>query len=517
MDINKCTSDTQMLQEILQIVKTQSIDIASMKETIIELKDTISQLDAKLKIKKDPVPKKEWTLVESDSLFDFFKKQDIEYTKTKTVEENMTNLCNILDTNIKITSDDKTKIIYQNTDVHTYCKNYTLTTKDGIKIANNKLVTNIVINESNKVSSNKVNATKSEFEKTCTLLNIAKTYCDIDVKSKLIKKCFKEIGLEAMSDEERYIAHKENIRGDSKYLIKDNYVLPKKCFSYDVNSFHGAVLSSNYKFPIRRGMKQKLEKIDSNVFGLYAIKTQDIKFFKVKDGSHNINKIWYSSEYIKMLESENVSYELIQDLDYNAVVYNDYDLMSGETLFKHNIDLLYSEKGNKLCKFILSSIVGHMGQKSYKDKETKLMENLTMHDLLGLKNHKKVVLHKESITVDSEENKYNYVYDTTRFKPFFFDYCKISNWNNYIKKYKDNVIRIYTDSFLLNCKIKDSDSQLNDKLGGLKRELVLPKSTVYPNVTYSFKTNPVNEMLIWNKELNAYEQIEIDEGDEGDE
>ena len=144
-------------------------------------------------------------------------------------------------------------------------------------------------------------------------------------------------------------------------------------------------------------------------------------------------------------------------------------------------------------------------------------EELTKEDLLNLKNCKKVVFNKASLTFDSKENEYKYVYDTARFKLFFYDYCKIFNWNNYISKYKKYIVRIYTDSFLLNARINKDDPSLNTDIGMIKRELMLEKGLVYKNVTHSFKTKPVEGAYLWNKTINKYEPIPVTEEEEEEE
>ena len=441
---------------------------------------------------------KDWVLECSDLLINFFKEKGVEYDEDQDVDYNMTNLCNELDTNIKITTCGK--VIYQNKDVHKFVENYTLTNKEGIKLARNKIVCNNPKPCNFFDENNKANASKKEFDKCFTILGIDKTYNLFDIRTKVLQKMVSGYGLEKLTDEERYLCDRDNIRGDVKYLIEKNFTLPNNCYSYDINSFHGAVIREDYKFPIRAGTRKYLETIDPNVFGIYAIKTDDIEYFKPKNSS----KIWYTSEYIKLLDSEGIGYELIKDYDYNAVVYNDYDLMSGSTLFKECIDLLYSEKKNKLCKNILSSIVGHINGGKKSQEKTKLMEDLTVDDLMSFKKCKNVAFNEQSTTFeDKDENKYNYVFDTARFKPFVYDYFKIYNWNKYIKKHDGHIIRLCTDSFLINKKLRDCPD-IGDGIGMIKPELFLKKGLVYPKANHSFKTNGVIGMTyIWDKDSDG--------------
>ena len=491
-------------EPVIENVENIIENIEPVIEPVIELRPTTGVVET-IKPKKATVTKtktkKVCTLEYSQILLDFFKSNKVKYDENKTTIENMDKLCKQLNTNIKIIVYDDT-VIYQCKTKYQYVKKYKIA-GNNIKVCNNAMIT--AKYDDNSDLDIIEGSTKQEHEFTCELLDIKYSENLYTIINRLIVKNFTNIGLEQMSEAETYVNH-YLYRGSTAYLREKNYVLPSNCYSYDINSFHGACLS-NFKFPIRQGIAKKITEIDLNVYGLYAIKTTDIKIFVPKSDKN----YWYSNEYIKMLVAEGISYTLLDcdDDSYNCIIYNEYDTMSGDTLFYDDIDTLYRHKDNKICKNTITRLFGCM-VKNKKIEVTKKISELDTQMLLKLQQSPKAKFTATHVTYLEKTDKF--ISALGRCKALFYDHCRIMLYKQYLSKYKDNIVRIYTDSFLLSCKLKTKDEHyLTQSMGDIKKELCIRSGVTYPNVQYSFKTNPIyNKTFIYNSNTQKYENIKID-------
>ena len=99
-----------------------------------------------------------------------------------------------------------------------------------------------------------------------------------------------------------------------------------------------------------------------------------------------------------------------------------------------------------------------------------------------------------------ETTIFGFKHNHARMKLFFYSYLKLDMYITLIKDKKYEVLRIKSDSILINKKLADNGTLLGTEIGKLKREGFFEKGLVYPHVNHSFKTKPNKKAYFWNGE-----------------
>ena len=224
------------------------------------------------------------------------------------------------------------------------------------------------------------------------------------------------------------------------------------CYGYDMNSFYPRMLGENkLKIPVKAGYECKLEVLDKyNLkFGIYKviIECYHKDFIKIFRFSEDNTYTHYSLLYSFMYQQEyDIKIKLIQDVQYNAYLYNDCDVIESKTIFGDWFNKLILVKTkfpkNKLIKHLLSSLWGSLSAKNYEEKievNEMELENYNENEY----NIDDVDLEKGIYYLIKKQNKYKY---NIRLKPFLQSYQRCFMGRIAHDNHLDEVIRICCDN-----------------------------------------------------------------------
>jgi len=146
------------------------------------------------------------------------------------------------------------------------------------------------------------------------------------------------------------------------------------CYGYDYNSFFPRLLgdsSFNLQIPLNKGKKVKLLKLDYNniKFGFYNVIIEcDNPGFFFNYSRENVYTHYSLLDAIKYQQEFNIKITLINDLKYNAYLYEDSDLIFTKEIFGTWYNELNAFKQkypkNKLIKHLMSSVWGALSRKN---------------------------------------------------------------------------------------------------------------------------------------------------------
>ena len=232
---------------------------------------------------------------------------------------------------------------------------------------------------------------------------------------------------------------------------------------YDVNSHYPYVLQiTNNMFPIKSGEYLIITEIkDKPEFGIYRCKiTGKGKFFVFNDENH------YTQADIIMARDYGFDIDLIMDGKPNFLYYSNDCLISGSTLFKKYVELLYPMKQNKVkgAKLLLNILWGALSEdKIFKEnKPIDSVVDLSGREITRLQYDTLVRVHYKKPTESQFRTNYG------RIKPFVLAYGRSKMYFRF-KKYDHLIVRMHTDSISLTSKPEDLPP-LSNKLGCLKHE-----------------------------------------------
>ena len=239
-------------------------------------------------------------------------------------------------------------------------------------------------------------------------------------------------------------------------------------YKYDINSFYPSLLCNDWYVPICKGEYKKFDnsKVEKLGVGIYrAIITGDIndKFFKINYSNY------YTHTDIKRALELKYNVELMQDVEYNSLVYDLKKRVKISSIFKKYIDYLYEFKKNKqgpqvVIKTLLNCLWGALTKK-YKH-EFFVPDGV----IFELYDNKEIVCDMMAeggmiYTVIDKNNLYDGA--IPRLKPFLLSYGRYT-LSHYIEPIHNDVIRVHTDSIMT--KNKQTKLRISNNLGDWKFE-----------------------------------------------
>ena len=405
--------------------------------------------------------------------------------------ENLDNYCEKTSTNVKITNDRRAKVFYRNDKVGTHCVNL-------VKTGSTLQATNTVdISQLNTIQGE----VTDEFSADVYADFIEKTGYDVKNNTgvatrHILYKVFSGKASEKLTKDEIEIC--ELARGPISYIKSKNYELKKVSYSYDINSHHPYLLQhSEFKFPVRSGKSCVVEKIDDDeTIACYALQVNqnDLKWFALTNNKANREKIWYSNYDVKYMRMMGVKFNLLKPVDgeFNCIMYNNYDCVTGSSIFGETVSKLYAIKSNKLVKSILQKLLGNITKKKFKRTHEKDIAANEEYDSVEVNDDGSLTMVKFNGLTCSH----------ARMKPFFYGFMRYDLYKNHIHGKHYDIIRIKSDSLLIEG--KEFDSVIGTDIGEFKREMRYAKGLVYPHCNYSFKTNVNDNVTFWDEDEKAY-------------
>ena len=228
------------------------------------------------------------------------------------------------------------------------------------------------------------------------------------------------------------------------------------CYGKDAICCYPRLLgASNLQIPIKEGKEIKITELPEKLqFGFYRVRIvcSHPKFLF----NYSIDHIYthYSLDFArKHQETYGITIQLITDIEYNAYIYNDGDLIYTRDLFGQwftdLLDMKTALPGNKLVKHLLSSVWGILS--------TKTRINVKKEDL-GEYNYGSAKQNREYIWKDQSNNKKNdyyilvprdkpYKYNI-RLKPFLLSYARTVISDVAYKNHFNEVVRIFCDNIV---------------------------------------------------------------------
>jgi hypothetical protein len=250
-----------------------------------------------------------------------------------------------------------------------------------------------------------------------------------------------------------------------------------QCYGYDFNAYYPRTLASGiFEIPVRQG-----EECYTNIFKLFKSKTKlQYGMYKVKITSTNPNakkvfafskhnvythySIQFAREHMKEFNFKFAYYQ--EDAGFNSYVYDDDDLIKGNTIFtkwlKTLTDLRAIFPKNKILKHLLSSLWGCLTRskalnRTYEEiLDQKL--NVGCDDSCDYQIHDHVINDKSDYYV-LHNNRERYYYGLARIKPFLVSYAR-NRTAKVAMKDIDSIVRIHTDGLCFNseqdmCNVKN--------------------------------------------------------------
>lgn len=236
-------------------------------------------------------------------------------------------------------------------------------------------------------------------------------------------------------------------------------------YRYDYNSFYMYCLIKN-KYPMKKGTLITITKEEFNNLGWkieYGIYRCIIK------GEHPMFKLNNKNKYTHMdifrARKLNLNVELIEDGDFNALIWTKDKLLSGKYIFQNYADKFYPLKlryGHlyKEFKLIISTLWGVLCQYNYKIKYISNDNN----DIFNTDNiNMELISINDNITKVRYLNIKQYKKDSTklfktrfaRIKPFILSFSKYTLTNYILDIGEDNIIEVMTDSIVSKINLDD--------------------------------------------------------------
>jgi len=245
-----------------------------------------------------------------------------------------------------------------------------------------------------------------------------------------------------------------------------------KCYGYDFSSYYANLLSNeeiNLQIPIKKPKFVKLDSLDFDnlKYGIYDVKiySDSNNFLKVFSISPEYKYTHYSLKFAyEYKEKFNIKIELIKDVEFNAMIYEDDCVVYAKDLFKSHIDKLLNVKKkypkNGLVKHMLRSFWGYLSEykkEYFLDDEIKDKSISYWNDYECESEYK--IIDEKYYYVDGYNLKTEYIavngnmpyrYYLGRMKPFI-----TSRGRDYIARLImkeniiDNIIRVQTDGIVL--------------------------------------------------------------------
>lgn len=281
---------------------------------------------------------------------------------------------------------------------------------------------------------------------------------DYDIKpirraSKMLKENIDGLSLEGMDIDETELI-RGTVKGGIRFAKAGEY---ETGFKYDYNSFYPWMLQRNgFAVPIGKPKETILTEFPEYYqYGIYRLEvTGDHELFK--KNSSNL----YTHFDIKIMDLLNVPYELIQDGETNAYIYEKRKM--ARAIFEKNILHLYDLKRqtkDPSIKATLNSMTGLLYERNASFlKFTKKPINIDgKNEIIGM---------NESGIKIVPKDKY-YRNDMARFMPFVLANCRLKLLSD-LKDQLDKIVFINTDGFVLT-EPYDGDN-ISDKIGELKKE-----------------------------------------------
>lgn len=231
------------------------------------------------------------------------------------------------------------------------------------------------------------------------------------------------------------------------------------CYGYDFISFYPSVLGSsefNLKLPLNGGREVKLKSLTKLNYGIYKviIECDNEDFKKQFSFSKSNTYTHYSLAYAMKHQREyNIKIQLINDVEYNAYIYDESNLIDSTAIFGQWYNELMAFKrehpSNKLIKHLLSSLWGSLcKRKKIYVKEDEL-EN---YDWGTTKQNRKYICTDFSTEKDNEyytlidrDNQYEY---NLRLKPFMLSYARNVMAEIIYNNNPSKVVRVFCDSIM---------------------------------------------------------------------
>jgi hypothetical protein len=241
-------------------------------------------------------------------------------------------------------------------------------------------------------------------------------------------------------------------------------------FGYDFSAFYPNMLQK-ILVPIKQGKRKKLKTIDYNnlEYGIYHVKltTDDKRFKKVfmfsKDNHYTHHSINFAYKY---KDEFDIQFELVQDGNYNALIYTEDKLVDGSSIFGSWFSSLNKLKQkfpkNKLVKRLMSSLWGSLTAFKRECFEDDDLNDVDVSELDDDQDTEYKLLDEKRYKDDSKEmgirtlyycikTEQPYKHNLARLKPFLVSFCR-SYVTKLIMKENllDKLVRIHTDGIVLN-------------------------------------------------------------------
>jgi len=235
---------------------------------------------------------------------------------------------------------------------------------------------------------------------------------------------------------------------------------PTQCYGYDFSRYYTHLLKS-MRIPKSQGIKKDLDSVEFGKldFGIYRVKIEYTN--KALTNIFNFNSDnHYTSSVLNYLESIKDIYGIKltllktdSDYNYNALVYDEKDLIKGEKLFKDWFKALESIREqfpeNRLVKHLMSSLWGTLTSFNKVYTEDLSEYDATYLDDLEESEHK-IIKHKDNhYVLVKASNAFNH--SLARIKPFLTAFGRLKLMKLIIEQNLDkDIVRLHTDGLVFN-------------------------------------------------------------------
>lgn len=240
---------------------------------------------------------------------------------------------------------------------------------------------------------------------------------------------------------------------------------------YDINSMYPSLLiDPKFMIPMVAGTPTKLtiEEFESNrarnyfKYGIYRCNIEGThKLFKPNRANH------YTHYDLTCANELGLKISLIEDDEFNYYAYDKEGLVQSRKLFSEYVNYFYELKSKcKIAKALLNCLWGGLTTRKQvkkvvnRDIDAKLDEDLNITSLNPIDD--------ETLLVTMEKPQNRFQNDFARVGVFLTSYARLKMMRH-AKPYQDNIIRIHTDSILLNEDLK-VNFDVNNEIGSWKLE-----------------------------------------------
>ena len=241
---------------------------------------------------------------------------------------------------------------------------------------------------------------------------------------------------------------------------------------YDMNSSYGALLKSEkFYVPLQVGTICKLTEINNKQIGIYRLKIKgspDPFCFRVS-GDYKFTG-FYTHYDIKMLEKLKVPFELDQEEENNACVWDKSQCAKGSDLFGEFLDQVYEAKltstghTKEICKFLISTLYGQLIQIDEKEIPLDKLEKYNIDDVKSINIENETFLLKKS----------SFIYDLGRIKAFVYSLSRLTMGQIVLKLKKKGfkVVKVNTDCIVTDAPEENFNkiAPISDRMGDFKVE-----------------------------------------------